>query len=99
MMNCVDLKLLNVLIENLHSGRTKIIFDVVLIDQNYLEYGFNLQFSYNNSVFMNKVHPSKKYSYSLDVKSNTFDKVKFSDFENHKDIVKQLFDMMKNLFE
>ena len=45
------------------------------------------------------MHPSKKYSYSLDVKSNTFDKVKFSDFENYKDIVKQLFDVMKSFFE
>lgn len=95
-MRYVDLKVLTIQIENIQSHRRKIIFDFILTNEDKVNYNFKLLFLYNNSVSMSKIEKHQQYFFQIDMKSYSHSNVKISDFENYKDIPKNLFEILEH---
>ena len=94
-MRYIDLKVLTIQIENIQSLRRKIIFDFVLTNEDKVNYNFKLLL-YNNSVSMSKIEKHQQYFFQIDMKSYSHSNVKISDFENYKNIPKNLFEILEH---
>ena len=93
-MRYVDLKVLTIQIENVQPLRRKIIFDFILTNEDKVN--FKLLFLYNNSVSMSKIEKHQQYFFQIDMQSYSHSNIKISDFENYKDIPKNLFEILEH---
>ena len=89
-MRYLDLKVLTI-----QSHRRKIIFDFILTNEDKVNYNFKLLFLYNNSVSMSKIKKHQQYFFQIDTQSYSHSNIKISDFENYKNIPKNLFEILE----